>query len=77
MLEISREKIDLLELEGWARRLVLQEALRTGRSFNCEACRWGANPGQSPPADPASGGGNCRPRLGLNTIPAKNVDSHR
>lgn len=34
MLEISREKIDVLEVEGWAHRLGLEEALRAARSFN-------------------------------------------
>jgi hypothetical protein len=34
MLEISREKIDVLEVEGWAHRLGLEAALRAARSFN-------------------------------------------
>jgi hypothetical protein len=34
MLEISREKIDLLEVEAWAHRLGLEGAWRAARSFN-------------------------------------------
>jgi hypothetical protein len=34
MLEISREKIDVQEVEGWAHRLGLEAALRAARSFN-------------------------------------------
>lgn len=36
MLEISREKIDLMEVEGWAQRLGLEAAWRAARSFNRE-----------------------------------------
>jgi hypothetical protein len=34
MLEISRDKIDVIEVEGWAHRLGLAAALRAARSFN-------------------------------------------
>jgi hypothetical protein len=34
MLEISRETIDMPEVEGWAHRLGLEEALRAAGSFN-------------------------------------------
>jgi hypothetical protein len=34
MLEISREKINMVEVEGWARRLGLEAVLRAARSFN-------------------------------------------
>lgn len=34
MLEISREKIDMLEVEDWTHRLGLEEASRAARSFN-------------------------------------------
>jgi hypothetical protein len=34
MLEISGEKIDLVEVEGWAQRLGLEAAWRAARSFN-------------------------------------------
>jgi hypothetical protein len=34
MLEISREKIDMVEVEGWVQRLGLEETLGAARSFN-------------------------------------------
>ena len=34
MLEISMERIDMLEVEAWTHRLGLHEALRAARSFS-------------------------------------------
>ncbi len=34
MLEISREKITIREVEGWAHRLGLEDPLRAARAFN-------------------------------------------